>query len=63
MKEDSLTINLVVKVHSDKYLFKGEELSLNTIKEFVEHGNYTTHFVLPWTTTTSSGTLIIEEQE
>lgn len=60
MLNDSITLNLVVKVTSDKYLEDGK-LTMRSIKKFVEEGEYTKELILAWYTRNSTPTLILEE--
>lgn len=69
--KDSLTVNMVVKVHSDKYLFatsayRGEpvdaEITVAKIQKLIEDGDFTAEFIPAACTPQSTGTLIIEEK-
>jgi hypothetical protein len=69
--KDSITVNMVVKVHSDKYTtptltYRGEpvtrEITIDLIQQLIASGDFTAEFIPTTFTTTSTGTLIVEEK-
>lgn len=63
LNQDSITVNMVVKVTSDKYAYPDtKETSIEKIQELIDSGNFEAQYIPASFTSTSTGTLIIEEK-
>lgn len=71
LSKDSITVNMVVKVKSEKYMVDGLDLkkgtvpetSITKIKDLIDSNNFTAEYIPATFTSYSTGTLIITEKE
>lgn len=63
LSKDSITVNMVVKVITDKYRVASgiDETTVEKIQEMIDSGDFTAEFIPASFTSNSTGTLIITE--